>query len=154
MNFVQYSGWNYTASDESLTNIVSVQGKVDCCFFRLLHFYYHIPNNLTIPQQYHAYYLAGILAGYMSKTEKIGIMNGFPIPDTISAMNAYCIGARKVNDKIRCYTITLYSWVDDRKHIQASHQLLDFGCDHILAVTRFLPPFTPTSYNHSSLPKK
>jgi len=128
VNFVQNPGWNFTAGDESLTNLLGVDTKL-----------------------YQAYYLAGILAGYMSKTEKIGMLNGEPgVPLTVASMNAYCVGAQSINKKIKCYSITLGSWTDPRLHHQGTRQLINMGCDHVFAVSGSVIPDTIVAEEHEN----
>jgi hypothetical protein len=85
---------------------------------------------------YQAYYLAGLIAGRMSQTKKLGYLNGEPgVAITANSMNAHCVGARQIDPNISCYAITMGDWTDERKHQQGAQQLLDFGCDHVISVT-------------------
>mmetsp|Transcript_9839 Transcript_9839/g.13232 ORF Transcript_9839/g.13232 Transcript_9839/m.13232 type:complete len:666 (+) Transcript_9839:67-2064(+) len=113
VSFVQNPGWNFTADNPALTNLVGVDSQL-----------------------YQGYYLSGIIAGYMSKTMKIGLLNGQPgIAITQNAANAYCVGAQKVNPNITCHQLLMGEWTDPRKHRQGSQQLMEFGCDHVISVT-------------------
>lgn len=98
---------------------------------------YNLPNVLGINSAlYQAYYLAGLLAGDMTVSKKIGFLNGVDgVATTLSCINAYCIGAQVVDPTITCHQIVLGDWIDERKHTQATDQLLNAGCDHIVSMT-------------------
>lgn len=80
-------------------------------------------------------YLAGVLAGAMSKSGTIGFIGGFPVPDIVGPANALLIGARSVNPAMRCRTLWLNSWYDPPKEQSAATTLLNAGADVLVSMT-------------------
>jgi basic membrane lipoprotein Med (substrate-binding protein (PBP1-ABC) superfamily) len=78
-------------------------------------------------------YLTGMLAGGMSKSGKIGMVGGYPIPEVNRLMNAFMAGAREVNPKTE-FTITfINSWFDPPKAKEAAFAMIDKGADVMYA---------------------
>jgi basic membrane protein A len=78
-------------------------------------------------------YLSGMVAGGMTKSNKIGMVGGFPIPEVNRLMNAFMAGAREVNPKVE-FTITfINSWFDPPKAKEASFAMIDKGVDLLYA---------------------
>ncbi|MFC7054099.1 BMP family ABC transporter substrate-binding protein [Hansschlegelia quercus] len=101
----------------------------------------HLKNLGTFEAKYYeGTYLAGIAAGKMSKTGKIGFIGGFPIPDIVGPANALLLGAQSVRPDATCSTIFLNSWFDPGKEKDAAAALIAQGCDVICGMTD-----TPTS---------
>lgn len=84
---------------------------------------------------YEGTYLAGIVAGKMSKSNVIGFVGGFPVPDVVGPANALMLGARSVNPKITCKTIWLNSWYDPGKERDAAKTLISQGADVVISMT-------------------
>jgi basic membrane lipoprotein Med (substrate-binding protein (PBP1-ABC) superfamily) len=84
---------------------------------------------------YQARYLAGIAAGMMTKTNKIGIVGSHPIPEIIRNINAVILGARSVNPKAEVNVLWINSWFDPPKDMDAAHALLDDGNDVLFTTT-------------------
>jgi len=61
---------------------------------------------------YEARYLTGVVAGYMSKTNVIGYIGAFPIPEVIRGINAFELGARSVNPDIKLQVVWVNTWFD------------------------------------------
>ncbi|MFD1704107.1 BMP family ABC transporter substrate-binding protein [Methylopila henanensis] len=96
----------------------------------------HLPNLGTFEAKYYeGTYLAGVAAGKMSKTGKIGFVGGFPIPDIVGPANALLLGAQSVNPAATCSTIFLNSWFDPGKEKDAAAALIAQGCDVICGMT-------------------
>lgn len=103
----------------------------------------HMPNLGTFEAKYYeGTYLAGIAAGKMSKTGKIGFVGGFPIPDIVGPANALLLGAQSVNPAATCSTIFLNSWFDPGKEKDAATALIAQGCDVLCGMTD-----TPSTVN-------
>jgi basic membrane lipoprotein Med (substrate-binding protein (PBP1-ABC) superfamily) len=81
-------------------------------------------------------YLTGMIAGGMSKTHKIGMVGGYPIPEVNRLMNAFMAGAREVNPKIEFMVSFINSWFDPPKAKEAAFAMIDKGAD-ILYAERF-----------------
>jgi len=94
---------------------------------------YKTAPNMTayFGRMYEARYLAGMVAGSMSKTGKLGYAAAFPIPEVIRGINAYALGAQAVNPKAEVRVVWTKTWYDPAKEKEAAKSLLDVGCDVI-----------------------
>ncbi|MEO8280100.1 MAG: BMP family protein [Ideonella sp.] len=81
-------------------------------------------------------YLTGMIAGGMTKTGKIGMVGGYPIPEVNRLMNAFIAGAKEVNPKIEFTISFINSWFDPPKAKEAAFAMIDKGAD-ILYAERF-----------------
>ncbi|MBS0455107.1 MAG: BMP family protein [Proteobacteria bacterium] len=81
-------------------------------------------------------YLTGMIAGGMTKTNKIGMVGGFPIPEVNRLMNAFMAGAREVNPKVEFSVSFINSWFDPPKAKEAAFAMIDKGAD-IMYAERF-----------------
>jgi simple sugar transport system substrate-binding protein/basic membrane protein A len=80
---------------------------------------------------YEPVYLAGIAAGKATKTNKLGYIYAFPIPQTLANINAFTLGAQSVNPKAETITISTGSWCDPSVQSQAVESLLNQDVDVI-----------------------
>lgn len=78
-------------------------------------------------------YLTGMIAGGMSKTNKIGLVGGFPIPEVNRLMNAFMAGAKEVNPKVEFMVTFINSWFDPPKAKEAAFAMIDKGADVMYA---------------------
>lgn len=78
---------------------------------------------------YEGRYLAGILAGKMSKSNVAGYVAAFPIPEVLQGINAFTRGMRSVNPKAEVKVIWVNSWFDPGKERDAAMTLLGQGAD-------------------------
>ncbi len=81
-------------------------------------------------------YLTGMIAGGMTKTNKIGMVGGFPIPEVNRLMNAFMMGAKEVNPKVEFSVSFINSWFDPPKAKEAAFAMIDKGAD-IMYAERF-----------------
>jgi basic membrane lipoprotein Med (substrate-binding protein (PBP1-ABC) superfamily) len=81
-------------------------------------------------------YLTGMIAGGMTKSNKIGMVGGFPIPEVNRLMNAFIAGAREVNPKVEFSVSFISSWFDPPKAKEAAFAMIDKGAD-VLYAERF-----------------
>ena len=96
----------------------------------------HLDNLGTFEAKYYeGIYVAGVTAGHVSKSAKIGFIGGFPIPDIVGPANALLRGAQSVNPDITCNVIFLNSWFDPGKEKEAAKTLIAQGCDVICSMT-------------------
>jgi len=78
-------------------------------------------------------YLSGLVAGAVSKSGKIGMVGGFPIPEVNRLMNAFMTGVKEVNPQAE-FTITfINSWFDPPKAKEAAFAMIDKGADVMYA---------------------
>lgn len=82
----------------------------------------------------------GTIAGRMTKSNKIGYIGSFPIPEVIQGINSSFIHARKVNPDVEMKIVWAYSWFDPAKEADAASALLAEGVDVILQHTDSTAP--------------
>ena len=80
---------------------------------------------------YEGRYIAGVIAGKLSKTNKIGYVASFPIPEVVRGINAFLLGARSVNPNMSISVIWVNTWYDPGKEGDAAKALIDQGADII-----------------------
>jgi simple sugar transport system substrate-binding protein/basic membrane protein A len=78
---------------------------------------------------YEPVYLAGIAAGKSTKSNKLGYVYAFPIPQTIANINAFELGAKSVNPAVQTFVVNTSSWCDPAKQAEAAKSLLAQGVD-------------------------
>jgi basic membrane protein A and related proteins len=92
---------------------------------------YKTAKNVGIYQSrfYEGAYLIGLIGGKMSKTNTLGYVAPFPIPEVIRNLSAWVIGARVTNPKITAKVVWINSWYDPGKEMEAAQALIDQGAD-------------------------
>lgn len=80
---------------------------------------------------YQARYLTGLVAGAMTKSNKLGYAAAFPIPEVIRGINAFTLGVRAVNPDAEVRVVWTKTWYDPALEKDAAKSLLDAGCDVI-----------------------
>ena len=78
-------------------------------------------------------YLSGMIAGSMTKSNRIGMVGGFPIPEVNRLMNAFMAGARETNPKVEFTVSFINSWFDPPKAKEAAFAMIDKGADVMYA---------------------
>jgi len=78
---------------------------------------------------YEGRYAAGVLAGRMTRTNTLGYVGAFPIPEVLQGINAFTLGARSVNPKAQVRVIWVNSWYDPGKERDAANALIGQGAD-------------------------
>ncbi|MCU1493980.1 MAG: family transporter substrate-binding protein [Acidimicrobiaceae bacterium] len=73
--------------------------------------------------------LGGMAAGAITKTNKLGFVYAFPIPQTVDNVDAFELGALSVNPKAKTYTVATSAWCDPLKQKSAAAALLSQGAD-------------------------
>lgn len=76
-------------------------------------------------------YLAGVVAGKTTKTNKLGYVYAFPITQTIENIDAFELGAKSVNPAAQTYVVNTSNWCDPAKQADAAKSLFDQGVDVI-----------------------
>ena len=95
-----------------------------CCGFKTA------PNMGTYyVRDYEVGYLAGILAGQMTKSNIIGFVGSHPIPNIVMNVNAFGLGVRSVNPKAKIHLVWIQSWYDPAKEREAAESVMDVGAD-------------------------
>lgn len=78
---------------------------------------------------YEGAYMAGILAGGMTKTNTLGVVGSIPIPEVIRNINSFTMGAQSVNPKIKTKVVWVNEWFNPPKETEAAQSLLNGGAD-------------------------
>jgi basic membrane protein A len=74
-------------------------------------------------------YLAGIVAGHTTDTQKIGAIGGMDIPAVVRVLEGYCQGAQSVDPAIECQYAYVDSWDDIQKGKEAAVAMINSGAD-------------------------
>ena len=90
-------------------------------------------------------YLAGIVAGQSTRTNRLGWIIGFPIPNILTAINAFHMGARSVNPNVTTQVIVVNTWVDAAKEAEATNALADNGVDVVTMIVDSPAPVIQTA---------
>lgn len=78
---------------------------------------------------YEGRYVIGQIAGKMTKTNTIGYIVSFPIPEVVSGINSFMLGAQSVNPNVKVKIIWVNSWYDPGKEADAAKVLVSQGAD-------------------------
>ncbi len=74
-------------------------------------------------------YLAGIVAGGMSKTKTIGVVASVPIPEVLRNINSFVLGAQSVDPTIKAKVVWVNEWFSPPKESEAATSLINGGVD-------------------------
>jgi simple sugar transport system substrate-binding protein len=97
---------------------------------------------------YQVYYLNGLMAGALTKSNKIGYVAAFPIPELIRHIDAFALGIKVTNPKAEVHVKWIYGWEAPDKAREAAEALLIEGCD-TLAFTEDTPSVIEVSQEHT-----
>lgn len=98
--------------------------------------YKQAPNVATYAARfYEGRHIVGLIAGKMTKSNIIGYVGAFPIPEVVSGINAFTIALRSVNPKAEVRVVWANTWYDPGKESDAAKSLIDQGADIILQHT-------------------
>ncbi len=99
------------------------------------------PNVATYSARfYEGRAVIGTIAGRMTKTNKVGYIASYPIPEVIRGINSAYIHARKVNPDVEFVVVWVYTWFDPAKEGDAAQALIDQGCDVVMQHTDSTAP--------------
>ena len=103
---------------------------------------YKLAPNLAVydARFYEGRAVIGTIAGRMTKSNKIGYIGSFPIPEVIQGINSSFIHARKVNPNVEMKVVWAYTWFDPAKEADAASALIAEGVDVILQHTDSTAP--------------
>ena len=101
--------------------------------------YKRAPNVGTyFAESYQLYYLNGLMAGVLTRTDKIGYVASYPTPEIVRHINAFALGVKEVNLGATVDVRWLFAWYDPTKVRTAAESLIQEGCD-VLAFTEDSP---------------
>ncbi|WP_210547075.1 BMP family ABC transporter substrate-binding protein [Rhodoferax sp. PAMC 29310] len=78
---------------------------------------------------YEGAYLAGVIAGKMTKTNTLGVVASIPIPEVIRNINSFTLGAQSSNPKVKTKVVWVNGWFDPPKETEAATSLMNGGAD-------------------------
>jgi simple sugar transport system substrate-binding protein len=102
---------------------------------------------------YQMYYLNGLMAGALTKTNKIGYVAAFPIPELIRHIDAYALGIKAANPEAKVHVKWIYAWYGPDKAREAAESLIAEGCD-TLAFTEDTPAVIEVGQSHTEKGKQ
>jgi simple sugar transport system substrate-binding protein len=98
--------------------------------------YKQAPNMRTYDSRtYQGAYMAGVVAGGMTKTNTIGVVGSIPIPEVIRNINSFTLGAQSVNPKIKTKVVWVNEWFNPPKETEAAQSLINGGADVLMQNT-------------------
>jgi len=86
-------------------------------------------------RMYEATYLAGIVAGAMTKSNTLGVVGAFPISEVIRNIDAFTLGALSQNPKVRTRVVWINEWYNPPKEGEAAQALMHQDADVLLQTT-------------------
>ena len=84
--------------------------------------------------------LNGTIAGKMTKTNTLGVVAPFPIPEIVRNINAFTLCAQAVNPKVQTRLVWVNTWYDPPKEAEAAKSLLNQGVDVLMQNTDSAAP--------------
>ena len=88
---------------------------------------------------YEGAYLMGMAAAELTKTKKLGVVSAFAIPELISTINGFTLGARSIDPEITVDVIWINSWFDPAKAQDSAKALLAGGADILFSNAQDTP---------------
>jgi simple sugar transport system substrate-binding protein len=92
--------------------------------------YKQAPNMRTYDSRtYEGAYMAGVIAGKMTKSNTLGVVGSIPIPEVIRNINSFTMGAQSVNPKVKTRVVWVNEWFNPPKETEAAQSLINQGAD-------------------------
>jgi simple sugar transport system substrate-binding protein len=84
---------------------------------------------------YEGAYMAGVVAGKMSKTGVLGVVGSVPIPEVIRNIDSFTLGAQVFNPKVKVRVVWVGDWHNPPKETEAATALVNGGADVLMQNT-------------------
>jgi len=84
---------------------------------------------------YEGAYLAGVIAGSMTKSNTLGVVASIPIPEVLRNINSFTLGAQSTNPKVKTKVVWVNKWFDPPKEGEAAQALINQGADVLMQNT-------------------
>ena len=98
--------------------------------------YKQAPNMRTYDSRtYEGAYMAGVIAGKMTKSNTLGVVASIPIPEVIRNINSFTMGAQSVNPKVKTKVVWVNEWFNPPKETEAATALINGGADVLMQNT-------------------
>ena len=78
---------------------------------------------------YEGAYMAGVIAGKMTKSNTLGVVASVPIPEVIRNINSFTMGAQSSNPKVKTKVVWVNEWFNPPKETEAATSLINGGAD-------------------------
>ena len=92
--------------------------------------YKQAPNMRTYDSRtYEGAYMAGIIAGKMTKSNTLGVVASIPIPEVVRNINSFTLGAQSSNPKVKTKVVWVNEWFNPPKETEAATSLINGGAD-------------------------
>ena len=84
---------------------------------------------------YEGAYMAGVIAGKMTKSNTLGVVGSIPIPEVVRNINSFTMGAQSVNPKVTTKVVWVNEWFNPPKETEAATALINGGADVLMQNT-------------------
>jgi basic membrane protein A and related proteins len=84
---------------------------------------------------YEGAYMAGVIAGKMTKTNTLGVVGSIPIPEVVRNINAFTMGAQSMNPNVKVKVVWVNEWFAPPKETEAATSLINGGADVLMQNT-------------------
>ncbi len=84
---------------------------------------------------YEGAYMAGVIAGKMTKTNNLGVVASIPIPEVVRNINSFTLGAQSMNPKVKVKVVWVNEWFNPPKETEAATSLINGGADVLMQNT-------------------
>jgi simple sugar transport system substrate-binding protein len=84
---------------------------------------------------YEGAYMAGVIAGAMTKSNTLGVVGSIPIPEVVRNINSFTLGAQSVNPKVKTKVVWVGDWFNPPKETEAATALINGGADVLMQNT-------------------
>lgn len=103
---------------------------------------YEIAENMGVyyGRMYQARFLTGLVAGKMTKTNKIGFVAAYPIPQVVRGINAFTLGVQTANPEAKVYVVWTNTWFNTALEREAAESLVLSGVDVLAQHTNSSEP--------------
>jgi simple sugar transport system substrate-binding protein len=131
----------FTTSFGYMDATINVAAKFPDVKFEHATGYKTAPNVATYDARfYEGRAVIGTIAGRMTKSNKIGYIGSFPIPEVIQGINSSYLHAKKVNPDVEMTVVWAYTWFDPAKEADAARAMIENGVDVVLQHTDSTAP--------------
>jgi basic membrane protein A len=135
------AGLIFTTSFGYMEATANVAARFPNVLFEHATGYTRTPNLATYDARfYEGRAVIGTIAGRMTRSNRIGYIGSFPIPEVIQGINSSFLHARKVNPAVEMSVIYAYTWFDPAREADAAQAMIEQGVDVILQHTDSTAP--------------
>lgn len=138
----------FTTSFDFMDATVAAAKKYPDVIFAHCSGYKHLPNLATyMADFYQVYYLCGLMAGTLTKTDKVGYVGAVPTPEVKRHIGAFAIGVQEVNPKAVVDVRWINDWLNPAAAKEATEALIADGCD-VFGFTEDSPTVVQVAAQH------